>query len=353
MKCEKYNKVHKWSVKVTFYHVYMPLLLRLSNDIEENPGPIDINEIVDTTYTILADFHQGNQSMFGSNAGKQCVAMSLYAVVYNEIKSVIIWDLALLNSFLVNGNILYTIISSILKDFLLLTEVPEILSIGNDTFSLVYSDSFFGALWMDQNNGPYVTLEHAFHEVFDAGNYKAVLLTVGASTVAVLMPFPHVFRVFDSHSRNMHGMLVAVGYSVLVSIEGIQNLVRFFHHNCNRLDQNNQNTLFELKGLKCLRNISLSSLDNKANGTTINDHEEPTQQQDCVTEKKNTLAKEREKRQQTKQESVADREKRLVKLRQKKEKRQQESAAKRENILAKQRDRRPLKTTRICYRERK
>ena len=30
--------------------------------------------------------------MFGMNAGKQCVAMSLYAIVYKEIKSVNIWD---------------------------------------------------------------------------------------------------------------------------------------------------------------------------------------------------------------------------------------------------------------------
>ena len=33
-----------------------------------------INEIVDRTYTVHADFHQGDQLMFRSNAGKQCVA---------------------------------------------------------------------------------------------------------------------------------------------------------------------------------------------------------------------------------------------------------------------------------------
>jgi hypothetical protein len=102
--------------------------------------------------------------MFGINAGKQCVAMSIYAIVYNEIKSVNIWDTPLMNMLLVNANNLYTIISQhIQKYFLLLTDVPEILSINNDTFNLDYSDSFSGALWMDQSNEPYVTLEHAFH----------------------------------------------------------------------------------------------------------------------------------------------------------------------------------------------
>jgi hypothetical protein len=87
-KTEKNNEVCMWYAQMVCYHIYVSLLLRLSNDVEENPGPININEIVDPTYTVHADFHQGNQSMFGSNAGKQCVAMSLCSIVYNEIKTV-------------------------------------------------------------------------------------------------------------------------------------------------------------------------------------------------------------------------------------------------------------------------
>jgi hypothetical protein len=69
------------------------------NDVEENPGCRNINEIVDHTYVVHADFHQGNQSMFRSNAGKQCVAMSLCSIVYNEIKSVNIWDTSIITRF--------------------------------------------------------------------------------------------------------------------------------------------------------------------------------------------------------------------------------------------------------------
>jgi hypothetical protein len=50
---------------------------------------------------------------------------------------------------------------------LLLTEVPEIVSIEANTFHLEYSEFFSGALLMDHNNEPHVTLEHAFHQVFD------------------------------------------------------------------------------------------------------------------------------------------------------------------------------------------
>ena len=41
------------------YNVYMPLLLRLSNDVEENRGP-SIFEIANPNNTVCADFSQGN-----------------------------------------------------------------------------------------------------------------------------------------------------------------------------------------------------------------------------------------------------------------------------------------------------
>jgi hypothetical protein len=105
--------------------------------------------------------------MFRSNAGKQCVAMSLCSIVYNEIKSVNIWDTSIMNQIFVYGNSLCGVISqSINKDFLLLTDVLELVDIGNDTFFLEYSESFTSSLFMDVNNDPYVTLEHAFSEIF-------------------------------------------------------------------------------------------------------------------------------------------------------------------------------------------
>ena len=81
-----WNKVVVWFAQMLFYSVYVPMLLRLSNAVKENPGPT-INEIIDPNQTICADFSQGDER-FWHNAGKQCVAMSLTSIVYNEIKSV-------------------------------------------------------------------------------------------------------------------------------------------------------------------------------------------------------------------------------------------------------------------------
>ena len=56
----------------TFHCLYY----RQANDLEKNPGPT-IFDVIDPTRTICADYSQGNEALFGENAGKQCVAMSL------------------------------------------------------------------------------------------------------------------------------------------------------------------------------------------------------------------------------------------------------------------------------------
>ena len=159
---------------VCYHAVYVPLLLGLSNDVEENPEPGTINNIVDPTYTVHADFNQGSELMFSRNAGKQCVAMSLHAIVYKEIKSVNIWDGLMLNSILMCGNSLYGIISqSINKSYLLLTDVPKFVDIDNHAFNLQYSNSFSGALHMSENSPPHVTL-CCFHQARTGCSFFAV-----------------------------------------------------------------------------------------------------------------------------------------------------------------------------------
>ena len=82
---KKSNEVAVCFIKMVRYHqVYVSGLLRLSNDIETNPGQT-VYDIVDPTKTICADFSQGCQTRFGQNAGKQCVAMSLTSIVYSQI----------------------------------------------------------------------------------------------------------------------------------------------------------------------------------------------------------------------------------------------------------------------------
>ncbi len=231
--------------------VHVPLLLRLCNDVEENPGPT-LYDIVDVTKTVCADFSQGCQIRFGQSAGKQCVAMSLTAIVYNQIQDVSTWDSSFLNTILVNGNSLYTCISnSVSKDLLLLTDVPEMISAYDNIYNLHYSESYAGALFTACSHEPYYSLEHAFSKIFldSQLNYNYALLTVACNTVAIFKSCELVFKIFDPHSRDLYGMPHSHGKSVLVTTEGIQNLVIYFQN------VSPQTFLpFEIKGVNVLLN---------------------------------------------------------------------------------------------------
>ena len=89
---QRSNKVMSWFHQMMCYHAYIPLLLRLSNDVVENPGPT-LYHIINVFETLRADFSQGDQTKFADNAGKQCVAMSLASLIFRYIKPHIdTWD---------------------------------------------------------------------------------------------------------------------------------------------------------------------------------------------------------------------------------------------------------------------
>ena len=60
------------------------IVSKLSGDIETNPGP----SVEEPSRTIHAPYSQGNSLVFGSNAGKQCVAMSLIAILFDFMYSI-------------------------------------------------------------------------------------------------------------------------------------------------------------------------------------------------------------------------------------------------------------------------
>ena len=112
--------------------------------MEENPGPT-MFDIIDQTTTVSADSSQGNEAIFGVNAGKQCVAMSLTANIYHQlIQDISLWTNSTLNNILVIGNNLYSAIRCSVRtnDYLLLTDVPDVVSIFVKVYSLQYSESF-------------------------------------------------------------------------------------------------------------------------------------------------------------------------------------------------------------------
>ena len=65
------------------------------------------------------------------------------------------------------GNSLYSCISSsINKNFLLLTDVPEIVSVSDKIYHLQYSDPCGGDLFMTTVTLPYYSMQNALNNLF-------------------------------------------------------------------------------------------------------------------------------------------------------------------------------------------
>ncbi|XP_066030315.1 uncharacterized protein [Pocillopora verrucosa] len=62
-----WNDVMFWFSQMIFYNAHIPLLIRQTNDLEENPSPT-IFDVIDPTRTICADHSEGNEALFGENA---------------------------------------------------------------------------------------------------------------------------------------------------------------------------------------------------------------------------------------------------------------------------------------------
>ena len=162
--------------------------------------------------------------------------MSITAIIYHHIEDINLWTSSTLNNILTIGNDFYTSIRCSVQtnNYLLLTDVPCIVSIYNKVYTLEYSESLTGSLFMTSNNGPYMSLQNSLTEVFSNCqlNYNCCLLTIGINTVAVIKNSEQSFKIFDAHSRDLHGMPHSFGKCTLLTIEGIENLVSYLNISC-------------------------------------------------------------------------------------------------------------------------
>ena len=105
----------------------------LSNDIEKNPGPAIY--YVDPSKTIRAPYSQGNVHIFGVNAGQQCVAMSLCALIYHNMRGINSSNDLLKTMHI--GNELYSSLSQLARQsFLMLIELPAMLTMLDKKLSI-------------------------------------------------------------------------------------------------------------------------------------------------------------------------------------------------------------------------
>ena len=222
---------------------------KLAGDIETNPGPF----VVDPSKTIHAPYSQGNSFVFGSNAGKQCVAMSLIAILFDFIYS--IRSSSDLKEIMNVGSELYTRLSqSAGQDLLMLTELPEVLCLRDIMYRLKYSDSYFGNV----HNFNDCTIEvhclpliEAF-ELLLRDNFTSFILTITTCTVAILVKSNGTFKVFDSHGRDSEGMFDPCGTCVVLEITSLDKLVEYFEN----LYAGIIDAIYEMRGVQISTNVT-------------------------------------------------------------------------------------------------
>ena len=100
---------------------------------------------------------------------------------------------------------------------------------------------------MASNNGPYMSLQNSLTELlfnFQL-NENCCLLMIGVNTVAVIKNSEQSFKIFDAHSRDLHGMPHSFGKCTMLTIEGIENLVSYLKISCLQIGV----VPFEIKGV--------------------------------------------------------------------------------------------------------
>ena len=99
---------------------------KLCTDIEKNLGP---SVYVYATKTILAPYCQGNVTVFWENAGQQCVAMSLGALIYSKITKITSVG-NMTQIIMIVGVQLYSSLSLLARQsMLMLTELPGMFTV--------------------------------------------------------------------------------------------------------------------------------------------------------------------------------------------------------------------------------
>ena len=188
--------------------------LKLSGDVELNPGPFEI------VRTVQGSFNQGNVALFGEIAGRQCACNALFSFCWSVVREISFWKTIDLDFILFEGDKLYKSLNfqSYLNVYQLLRQMQifrhtvnlEILEENLHDGIAVFGDSF---------------LTDVFN-ISNANNSSGCILFLCSYAVAM---FKHVngagnvsYFLFDSHFSNSRGITDGeIGFSILMKFESL------------------------------------------------------------------------------------------------------------------------------------
>ena len=106
--------------------------LKLSGDVELNPGPYEIKR------SVWGSFNQGNVALFGETAGRQCVCNALFLICWSVVRDICNWKSVDLDYILIEGDKLFKSLKC--RDYLSVDQLPRPVKIFERTVNLFISE---------------------------------------------------------------------------------------------------------------------------------------------------------------------------------------------------------------------
>ena len=178
---------------------------------------------------VQGSFNQSSGLLAERNRGSQCTCMSLMALVTAQQKPPNQWTTTDLDGVLLEGDELYDRCRGE-RTFLLTTELPSTVSRVGQTYSMRYHNGFCGSLGRLLSDAPFYTLHDAIISAQRVSRMNFLLIgTASVSSACLVMNLGGQYGcyVFDSHSRNQHGMSGADGTSVLLKLSNLEMVSQY------------------------------------------------------------------------------------------------------------------------------
>ena len=207
--------------------------LKLSKVIQQTVEYMNSGELSNTVPPschnryIQGSFHQGHV-MFEDNAGVQCVANSLTAMLMNKLKDVCTWQSSDLDNILVNGNMLYTSVKNCNQGnhtHLLVSDLPKSHVLHNVDFTINLGQAFSGIVGVHEYDLELADMAISLYEALQRvllGD-DSCFLTMNESTCAIIK-HTSGYAVFDSHSRSYDGLVHPTGKSLVCFYQTFEDM---------------------------------------------------------------------------------------------------------------------------------
>ena len=171
---------------------------------------------------ILGSYSQSSERFSDISRGRQCVPCCLIFLICLSNSSRTDWDWAELNNIIDNGDNLYILVNSLVKrtnDFLMPIELPSTICLHDKFYCIKFLNSTFGKIGSTECDGIGSPLNIGLAAAF--AHSDECILILNEYAIAVAKVASSKFILFDSHSRDKHGLPDSEGTSILIEFNSL------------------------------------------------------------------------------------------------------------------------------------